>query len=376
MNNSSSAAFTDTKPHYKILDGLRGVAALIVIWYHIYECFPPELHIFGHGYLAVDFFFMLSGFVIGYAYDNRLQTGKLTLKGFFKRRIIRLHPMVILGIVIGAVAFLIQGGVQWDGTKVTTSALMIGMIIAMFMVPAVPGTYPEVRGNGEMFPLNGPTWSLFFEYLANIFYAIFLRRLSTKSLAFFTVASAIGLATFAVINPTGYGTLGVGWTIADYNFLGGILRVTFPFCAGLLLSRVFKPVKIKGAFWVCSVLLAAILYIPFIGEYENPIYNCIWEVCCIALIFPLIVYLGASGNTTDKFSSGICKFLGDISYPLYIVHYPSMYLFYAYIGFPNTFRTPSETWIWQIVLFAGNIILAYAALKLYDEPVRKWLSKK
>ena len=127
---------------------------------------------------------------------------------------------------------------------------------------------------------------------------------------------------------------------------------------------------------MCSVLLAAILYIPFIGEYENPIYNCIWEVCCIALIFPLIVYLGASGNTTDKFSSGICKFLGDISYPLYIVHYPSMYLFYAYIGFPNTFRTPSETWIWQIVLFAGNIILAYAALKLYDEPVRKWLSKK
>ncbi|MBQ5784436.1 MAG: acyltransferase, partial [Bacteroidales bacterium] len=103
---------------------------------------------------------------------------------------------------------------------------------------------------------------------------------------------------------------------------------------------------------------------------------CIWEVCCIAFIFPLIVYLGASGNTTDKFSSGICKFLGDISYPLYIVHYPSMYLFYAYIGFPNTFRTPSETWIWQIVLFAGNIILAYAALKLYDEPVRKWLSKK
>lgn len=375
MKTISSSAFTDTKPHYNILDGLRGVAALIVIWYHIYECFPLQLHIFGHGYLAVDFFFMLSGFVIGYAYDGRWESGKMTLKGFFKRRIIRLHPMVVLGVVIGAVAFLIQGGVQWDGTKVTTSALMIGMLMAMFMIPALPGTTPEVRGNGEMFPLNGPTWSLFFEYIANICYAIFLRKSSTKTLAVFTGISFIGLACFAIINPTGYGTLGVGWTLANYNFLGGLLRVTFPFCAGLLLSRIFKPVKIKGAFWVCSIILAATLYLPFIGQWENPLYNCIWEVCCVAFVFPLIVYIGASGSTTDKLSTGICKFLGDISYPLYIVHYPSMYLFYSYIGFPDTFRTPSETYPIQIALFVGNIVLAYAALKLYDEPVRKWLTK-
>ena len=98
MSNTPSAAFSDTKAHYDLLDGLRGVAALMVIWYHIFEgyAFASDTMIttFNHGYLAVDFFFILSGFVIGYAYDDRW--GKsLTMKDFFKRRLIRLHPMVI-----------------------------------------------------------------------------------------------------------------------------------------------------------------------------------------------------------------------------------------------------------------------------------------
>ena len=107
----SSSAFTDTKPHYELLDGLRGVAALLVIWYHVYEGFAFAggglIETLNHGYLAVDFFFILSGFVIGYAYDDRWQS-TLTLKSFFKRRLIRLHPRVIMGAVIGAITFCIR----------------------------------------------------------------------------------------------------------------------------------------------------------------------------------------------------------------------------------------------------------------------------
>ncbi|HAO06291.1 MAG TPA: acyltransferase, partial [Chryseobacterium sp.] len=101
----SSAAFTDTKPHYNILNGLRGVAALMVICYHVFEAFAtsPIDQKFNHGYLAVDFFFILSGFVIGYAYDDRWKTMKI--KDFIIRRLIRLHPMVIMGAILGAVAF-------------------------------------------------------------------------------------------------------------------------------------------------------------------------------------------------------------------------------------------------------------------------------
>ena len=113
MSNTPSAAFSDTKAHYDLLDGLRGVAALMVIWYHIFEgyAFASDTMIttFNHGYLAVDFFFILSGFVIGYAYDDRW--GKsLTMKDFFKRRLIRLHPMVIMGVSSGLnTAFPVTG---------------------------------------------------------------------------------------------------------------------------------------------------------------------------------------------------------------------------------------------------------------------------
>ena len=107
MQNISSSAFADTKPHYELLDGLRGVAALLVIWYHVFEGFAtsPVDQWLNHGYLAVDFFFILSGFVIGYAYDDRWKS-TMDVKGFFKRRLIRLHPMVVMGAVLGAVTFL------------------------------------------------------------------------------------------------------------------------------------------------------------------------------------------------------------------------------------------------------------------------------
>lgn len=370
----SSAAYVDSKPHYENLDGLRGVAALLVVWYHIYECFPIEHQWFNHGYLAVDFFFILSGFVIGYAYDDRWN--KMSMGDFFKRRLVRLHPMVIMGVILGTITFCIQGAEQWDGTKISISMIMVAMLMNMFMIPNVPGASCEVRGNGEMFPLNGPSWSLFFEYIANIMYALFLRRLSNKALVAFTCLSALGLLAYAIADMPGYGSLGVGWTLADGNLLGGFLRVTFPFSAGLLLSRKFRPMKIRGAFWVCSAMILALLIVPFISVGESTLFNRLYDTACILFFFPMIVYLGASGKTTDKKSSAICKFLGDISFPLYMVHYPFMYLFYDYIGFPNTFRVPADTWPYHLLLFFGNIALAYLCLKLYDEPVRKYLSKK
>jgi acyltransferase len=219
MSNSkiSAAAFADTKPHYDLLDGLRGVAALMVIFYHVFEAFAtsPIDQRFNHGYLAVDFFFILSGFVIGYAYDDRWKT--MTTKDFIKRRLIRLHPMVVLGAVLGVIAFCIQGCEKWDGTQVSISMVMLALLINLFLIPAVPGSGPEIRGNGEMYPLNGPSWSLFFEYIGNIMYALFIRRMSTKALTALVVLAGIGLASFAIFNFSGAGHLGVGWTMEEYN---------------------------------------------------------------------------------------------------------------------------------------------------------------
>ena len=375
MQKKSSTALLDTKPHYDLLDGLRGVAAVLVVWYHIFEAFAtsPIDQRFNHGYLAVDFFFILSGFVIGYAYDDRWKVMKT--KDFFKRRLIRLHPMVVLGAVLGAITFYIQGSEKWDGTPVSMSMVMLAMLMGLFLIPAVPGSGSEVRGNGEMYPLNGPSWSLFFEYIGNILYALFIRRFSTKQLTVLVILAAIGLASFAVCNLSGYGHLGVGWSLLDYNLLGGFLRLLFAFSAGLLMSRIFKPVKIRGAFWICSIVLLILFHIPFVEGSEPILMNGVFEMFCIIFVFPALVWLGASGSTTDKTSTRICKFLGDISFPLYIIHYPFMYLFYAWL-IKNEYFTLGETWEVAVCVCAWNVLLAYACLKLYDEPVRKWLSKK
>ena len=255
----ASAAFSDTKPHYDLLDGLRGVAAILVLWYHVFEGYAfaanaPIIENPNHAYLAVDFFFILSGFVIAYAYDDRW--GKSMSSGnFFKRRLIRLHPMVIMGAVLGAITFCIQGSVQWDGTHIGISMIMLSLLCTIFFIPAMPGVGYEVRGNGEMFPLNGPCWSLFFEYIGNILYALFIRRLSNKALTVLVVLLGVALALFAVFDVSGYGNIGVGWTLDGVNFGGGLLRMLFPFSVGMLMSRNFKPMKVKGAFWICTIVL-------------------------------------------------------------------------------------------------------------------------
>ena len=376
MSNSkiSAAAFADTKPHYDLLDGLRGVAALMVIFYHVFEAFAtsPIDQQFNHGYLAVDFFFILSGFVIGYAYDDRWKT--MTTKDFIKRRLIRLHPMVVLGAVLGVIAFCIQGCEKWDGTHVSISMVMLALLINLFLIPAVPGSGPEIRGNGEMFPLNGPSWSLFFEYIGNIMYALFIRRMSTKALTALIVLAGIGLASFAIFNFSGAGHLGVGWTMEEYNLIGGFLRVLFSFSMGLLMSRVFKPIHVKGAFWICSLAIVVLLSMPYVGDGEALWMNGIYDSVCAILIFPMLVYLGASGKTTDKHSARICKFLGDISYPLYMVHYPLIYLYFGWVKKENL--TFAEAWPEALALVIGSIVLAYISLKLYDEPVRRYLTKR
>lgn len=366
----SGAAFADTKPHYDILDGLRGVAAITVVCFHIFEAFATS-HLdqrINHGYLAVDFFFILSGFVVGYAYDDRW--GKMKTKDFIKRRIIRLHPMVVMGAIIGAVMFYFQGCPVWDVSQVTVISLLIATLLNSLLIPATPGT--EIRGLGEMYPLNGPTWSLFFEYIGNILYALFIRKLSTKALMVLVAIAACALGGFAIFGP--YGDLCAGFALTGIEFAGGFSRLLFSFSAGLLLSRVFRPTHIKGAFWICGLSVVALLAVPRIGGAEHLWMNGIYDTLCCVLFFPILVYLGASGKSTDKFTTRICKFLGDISYPLYMVHYPFIYLYYAWVKNENL--TFQESFPGAAAVVIGSIILAYITLKLYDIPVRRYLTER
>jgi len=369
LENKTSAAFADTKPHYNVLDGLRGIAALMVVCFHLFEAFATS-HLdqgINHGYLAVDFFFILSGFVVGYAYDDRWQT--ITVNDFIKRRFIRLHPMVVAGAIIGAIVFYFQGCAAWDVSKVSVSRLLGGTFLNACLIPATPSI--EIRGVGEMFPLNGPSWSLFFEYLGTILYALFLRKLPTKALAVVVLLAGCGLATFAIWGP--YGDICAGFALTEENIIGGSLRLLFSFSAGLLLSRVFKPIRVRGAFWIGSLTIVALLAIPRIGGSDSLWMNGLYDTFCFAIVFPLLVYLGASEKTTNKITIRVCKLLGDISYPLYMAHYPFIYLYYAWVK--NNKLSFTQSFPGALSLVIGSVLLAYACLKLYDEPIRKLLTK-
>lgn len=361
-----------TKPHYQILDGLRGVAAIIVVFFHLAEPLASSrLHnVVNHGYLAVDFFFLLSGFVIGYAYDDRWD--KLTISGFLRRRFERLQPLIVLGMTLGAIGFYFTDSTIWPLIHIIPVWKLIVVMLIGYTILPIPLSM-DIRGWQEMHPLNSVGWSLFFEYIANILYALGLRKLSNKALACFVVLAGAVLLHFAVTNSNGDVT--GGWTLNAEHMRVGITRTIFPFFAGLLLSRVARPVYIKNAFLWCSVLVAAVLLMPRIGGTEQLWMNGLYEAFCIIIVFPLIVYIGASGVVRSQTEDRICKFLGALSYPLYMTHYVLVYFYVAWVSNHSSI-TLWQAWPYALLTFSGAIVLAYASLKLYDEPVRAWLRKK
>ena len=373
-----------SKPHFALLDGLRGVAALLVVWYHVFEGFAfaeavngageGVITVINHGYLAVDFFFLLSGFVMGYAYDERWGKG-FTVREFFRRRLIRLHPMVLFGALFGALTFLLGGAQQWDGSPVALHFVLLAVVAGCFMIPALPGVGYEVRGNGEMFPLNGPSWSLFFEYIGNILYALAIRRLATRWLVALVVLLGLLLTGFALTDPSGYGCIGVGWTLDGVNFVGGLLRMAFPYSLGLLMSRHFKPCRIKGAFLLSTLLLLVLFHVPAIAPAGGICLNGLYEMGCIIVAFPLIVWLSASAAQGTPSEEALYRGLGQLSYPLYLTHYPIMYLFYAWLIREQCYGLAD---CWQVVLplYVGCVLFGWLVYRYYETPVRKRLAAR
>ena len=371
-----------SKPRYEILDGLRGVASMMVVAYHLFETYShdPMHQILNHGYLAVDFFFVLSGCVIGYAYDDRWN--RMTLKDFFKRRLVRLHPMVIMGTLIGALLFyfgdcsafpLISETPWWK--------MLLLFLLGCTMLPAL--TSWDIRGWSETNSLNGPTWSLTLEYIANILYALFIRHFSKTLLCIFVIGTAfltIDLTMnldvfnlFSANRSAAYTVIG-GWSITPDQIYIGMTRLLYPFFMGLLLSRINKLIKIKRGFWWCSVLIIVMLAMPRIGGMENMWMNGAYEAFCILIICPLIVAIGAGSDIKGKKSVAVCTFLGEISYPLYITHFPLVYMQIAWAN--NHPDAPLGTVIClSVSIFILSVGLAYGSLKLYDIPVREWLKK-
>ncbi|MGL4364363.1 MAG: acyltransferase family protein [Bacteroidales bacterium] len=365
----SSPLTLESKKHYPILDGLRGVAAILVVWYHLFEGYATSRfdQIFNHGYLAVDFFYLLSGFVIAYAYDNRWTS--MRLNDFSLRRFIRLQPMVLVGAFLGGLLFYAQGCEWWDVSKISMLSLFLAMLMHFLMLPTTPQF--DVRGLGEAYPLNGPAWSLFFEYIGNLFYALFIRRFSTRTLIVWTLLLGLLLSVLVIFGSQG--DLSYGWKFNEIHFPAGLVRMLFPFSMGLLMFRILRAGTIKGAFLFGSILLISALSVPRIGSELTLWANGLYEILVVSLLFPTIVYMGISGTVKGIGLKKLCDFLGDISYPLYILHYPFIYLYISWIKNNNLPFTKS--WYGAFGVLFISILTAYFFTRFYDLPLRKYLTK-
>ena len=377
MHTSSTATATNstspTKSHYVILDGLRGVASLMVVAFHLFEAYAggiPQNQIINHGYLAVDFFFLLSGFVVAYAYDDRWAAG-MSQWAFYKRRLVRLQPMIIMGSLIGAALFAFQHfSIFPKMASVTTWQVVLVMLIGFTMIPLAPSA--DIRGWDETYPLNGPAWSLFYEYIANILYAVGIRKLPNKILAVLVALAGAAVVYLAVFGKRG--DLIGGWSLNLEGIQIGLTRVLFPFLTGILLMRLGKRIKVPGGFALCSLLLITALALPRFGSFDKLWLNGLYDSACVILLFPLIVAIGAGEKEADGLSVRIARFFGDLSYPLYITHYP---LIYIYTGWVVDHKTPpAQGALVAAGVFVTAITVAWACLKLFDEPVRRWLSIK
>jgi peptidoglycan/LPS O-acetylase OafA/YrhL len=380
--------YLESKPRYEILDGLRGVAALMVVLFHIFETYSkgPAYQIINHGYLAVDFFFVLSGFVVGYAYDDRWD--RMTTWGFFKRRLTRLHPMVIAGTLVGAALFFFSGNAFPLTQQIEPWKFLLCLVLGLLIIPC-PNSL-DIRGWGELNSFNGPVWTLTLEYIGNILYAFILRRLPKIALAvlavicaFFTLDVTLGWNVFGLLKEPQYTVIG-GWSLTSDQIYIGFTRLLYPFLCGLLISRILpahrsadnpsgSPIHLKGGFWWCALAIAILLAMPNIGG-KMGVLDGGYQALCILALFPLIVLAGAGSKTTDAKSTAVCKWLGDISYPIYITHYPLIYMQMDWVA-----QHPDAP-LWQHIAVGAGVVLmailiAWGLLKAYDLPVREWLKE-
>lgn len=331
------------------LDGLRGVAALSIVVLHCHRYFGDMT--WASAALAVDLFFVLSGFVLAYAYEARLATGA---RAFIKARLIRLYPLYLVGTLFGIVEALLiirygQGSVEWTWSKFWTS-----LPLSLAMVPA-PGK--------TMFPFNGVMWSIFFELFINVVWALFWRPLqSTRTLIAVVLVSGLGLAFSAFYWHTVTG-LGTSWS----TFVGGAFRVSYSFFLGVLFFRFHHRLPLpKLPVVLLLAALPAILFLPL------PVYG---ELIAALFVLPWLVLLGSQVEPRGALE-WISRQLGIASYAVYTVHKRLYLLSYAAVlQILNLDLQLFTPWIGMAFIVA---LLAFCLLlnRYVDAPARKWLTRR
>lgn len=331
------------------LDAMRGLAAIAVVFFHI--DFFTRLKVAPKAYLAVDFFFMLSGFVIARSYDPNLSGRRVGLKRFFLKRVIRLYPLYLCGLLAGVIEKTLQCGIQGGDAFVCRS------LPRMFVLHAA--MIPMPAAGGLLYPLNVPFWSLCVEIATYVAFALLSRR-GTMTMLIFTPISAF----FLVLGVAKYGNLNLGWT--QQTMLFGYARAGVAFPIGIIIAWATRrwssaptPVGLLPVLLLAMLLIRADLIIP--TRYT--------DILVVTFVFPMLIMMSAHWSI-PAFMERPSVILGRMSYAMYAVHFPIVLsIFYLerkllHGNFP------------EIYISVPIIIVAIAAILTFaiDEPLVSVLS--
>jgi peptidoglycan/LPS O-acetylase OafA/YrhL len=352
MISQSKVAGGSRTTHYAGLDGLRGVAALFVVLYHV--LLPLNFQGDPHGYLAVDFFFMLSGFVVANAYLARL-SATMSFSEFAKIRLVRLYPLFLLGMTMGIVVSM--------GKAITTHSFSVGIflqptIMAFLILPF--GSYSHSKMD---FPFNGPAWSLFYEFVINFVFAASVRFLTNLVLSIVVCTGAVVLAIQVCI----YGSAFHGASLSAYDL--ALARVTFSFFAGVGLHRLFTNHvirRVRYGYLAAAFLLTLILMAPdWLGGR-------IFDPLAIMIGFPLVMLLSFCDEPAGFIRSWSLK-AGALSYPIYITHAPVSRIFQTFAE--NHHLKGLSLALMVVIEVLSVLVVGWIACDLFDAPLQSRLKK-
>ncbi|WFP74380.1 acyltransferase [Mesorhizobium sp. WSM4906] len=320
------------------LDLLRGIAATGVMLFH--NC----VDVVQSGYLAVDLFFVLSGFVIALSYEDKLRDG-LAQSSFFLARFIRLWPMIVVGSVLGLLAglahYVAHPGDLWTlGAQFSASLILLPKL--------------AIAEGDELFPLNTVFWSLFFEIVVNVIYAAWLYSRRAQGLL---IAVVIVSAICILLQP-------------EVRMLMLFARALLGFFLGVLMYRMSNKLQltaVRFGWLFCTAAVVLILVMPTSIRPPGILFLLIDAVFCA-----IILVAAASDETMPAMSVGWSQWLGDISYPLYAIHRPLFYFCSLLIV-----RITHDLAAYNFAAFVASIAIVAASgvvLRSFDQPVRRYLT--
>jgi peptidoglycan/LPS O-acetylase OafA/YrhL len=342
--------------HFHSLDALRGIAALAVLFLHGTELLSPGF-VPQSASLAVDLFFILSGFVLAHAYDERLSSGRMSWRDFMAVRLIRLYPMILVGTALGGAVLMLGKFHQTHRIEP-----LIDLLVFLGSALLVPVGFAMGAANLQAYPLNNPVWSLFFELAVGALYGTRFGRLGKRWIIQVLAVSALCLIVSAILWKGTFAQIGFA---SPLSFLLGFVRVSYPFWAGVALYR-FAALRLLPSppVLVLCLILGSILTLPFDGK--------LLSLTIVLFVFPAIVALGARAKVHAHLIR-FCSVLGELSYPVYLIHQP---VFRIIRNLQTVSPVTVRPWAGLLLGCLISVVGSQLLLTFYDKPVRKWLTLK